>query len=620
MNLLAIISSCALLLSFPLTVFYLIDKSHIGKELKFFIVVLTPLLITLTGLPFKIIGELSLFAKGITIISLFVSLICIGNNFKQIPIFLKSRYLDLIFLILISAIYMKDAFTHISIGYVDSLSSYGFILRFLDSTPENYQPGYAIYAAPLVEMYNFENDLNYLGSIVGLSFISYIMFLLNSFRKNFGYIFIIFLVLPFFIEVNKTFIGVTTSSMSFYALVATLVGIIRYILSTEKYKIFYLTPLIMSWIITPVLGYYLIIIVTSIFLIQLVFSRQNIFSQIRILTVGYLSVLLYFANSVLSELFYYRRLELTNVRTIPELLTSASGVIGYVQIGMWESGKSSNNKVSSGFFDYASLLMSEMFSTSNKLRVLSSYMDFGAYFALIMVLIVFIIAVKRSNIEYRILCIAAIIFGASLCFGIFEFSYIKGRSGWYYLLSINLIASILITRLNSFVFDKILVLVFILSSLTNLVSYPVIHYRYHNEEIFFYLREKLSTDFQGDIFIYSDLPNLSSINLDNAKYLPTKSLLDIEFSQNDGETDVYMAVLDFNYDLVDPILSRKYHYAVTSSTGLASELTLERNLKIANSSMLEDFLLSQEFTKSDEVGNFKVYVYSKRNSNRAENK
>jgi hypothetical protein len=134
------------------------------------------------------------------------------------------------------------------------------------------------------------------------------------------------------------------------------------------------------------------------------------------------------------------------------------------------------------------------------------------------------------------------------------------------------------------------------------------------------LREKLSTDFQGDIFIYSDLPNLSSIKLDNAKYLPTKSLLDIEFSQNDGETDVYMAVLDFNYDLVDPILSRKYHYAVTSSTDLTSELTLERNLKIANSSMLEDFLLSQEFTKSDEVGNFKVYVYSKRNSNRAENK
>jgi hypothetical protein len=407
--------------------------------------------------------------------------------------------------------------------------------------------------------------------------------------------------------------------MSFYALVATLVGIIRYILSTEKYKIFYLTPLIMSWIITPVLGYYLIIIVTSIFLIQLVFSRQNIFSQIRILTVGYLSVLLYFANSVLSEFFYYRRFEPTNVRTIPELLTSASGVIGYVQIGMWESGKNSNEKVSMGFFDYVSLLTSEIFSTSNKLRVVSSYMDLAAFFALFTVLIVFIIAVKRSNIEYQILCIAAIIFGVSLCFGIFEFSYIKGRSGWYFLLSINLIASILITRLNSFVFDKILVLVFILSSLTNLVSYPVIHYRYHNEEIFFYLREKLRTDFQGDIFIYSDLAYLSSIKLDNAKYLPTELLLDIELNQNIGKTDVYVAVLDFNAGLVDPILSRKFHSSTTSSIYLTSELTLERDLKIENSSMLEDFLLSQEFTKLDEVGDFKVYVYNKRVTDRAEN-
>jgi hypothetical protein len=407
--------------------------------------------------------------------------------------------------------------------------------------------------------------------------------------------------------------------MSFYALVATLVGIIRYNLSTEKYKIFYLTPIIMSWIITPILGYYLIIIVTSIFLIQLVFSRQKIFSQIKVTIVGYLSVLMYFTNSGLSDFFYHRRFDLTGIKTIPELFMSALGVIGYVQIGVRESGDTSKNIVISGFFDYVSILMSEIFSTSNKLRVLSSYMDFAAYFALFMALIVFVIAVKRSNIEYQILCIAAIIFGVSLCFGIFEFSYIKGRSGWYFLISINLIASILITRLHSFVFDKILVLVFILLTVINLVSYPVIHYRYHNEEIFFYLREKLRTDFQGDIFIYSDLPNLSAIELDKAEYLPTKLLLDIELSQNDGKTDVYVAVLDFNDDLVDPILSRKYHYAVTSSRDLTSELTLERDLKIENSSMLEDFLLSQQFTKLDEVGDFKVYVYNKRVTDRAEN-
>jgi hypothetical protein len=133
------------------------------------------------------------------------------------------------------------------------------------------------------------------------------------------------------------------------------------------------------------------------------------------------------------------------------------------------------------------------------------------------------------------------------------------------------------------------------------------------------LREKLRTDFQGDIFIYSDLPNLSAIELDKAEYLPTKLLLDIELSQNDGKTDVYVAVLDFNDDLVDPILSRKYHYAVTSSRDLTSELTLERDLKIENSSMLEDFLLSQQFTKLDEVGDFKVYVYNKRVTDRAEN-
>ena len=80
-----------------------------------------------------------------------------------------------------------------------------------------------------------------------------------------------------------------------------------------------------------------------------------------------------------------------------------------------------------------------------------------------------------------------------------------------------------------------------------------------------------------------------------------------------------MAVLDFNAGLVDPILSRKFHYATTSSIDLTSELTLERDLKIENSSMLEDFLLSQEFTKLDEVGDFKVYVYNKRVTDRAEN-
>ena len=159
--------------------------------------------------------------------------------------------------------------------------------------------------------------------------------------------------------------------MSFYALVATLVGIIRYNLSTEKYKIFYLTPIIMSWIITPILGYYLIIIVTSIFLIQLVFSRQNIFSQIKVTIVGYLSVLMYFANSGLSDFFYHHRLDPTSVKTIPELLRSAAGVIGYVQIGMRESGNTSNDEVGAGFFDYVSLLMSEIFSTSNKLNSLA---------------------------------------------------------------------------------------------------------------------------------------------------------------------------------------------------------------------------------------------------------
>jgi hypothetical protein len=580
-------------------------------------VCLTPIIVALLGLPFRYAGQLNLYAKGITVFCVTVSFILLAKKFKKIPTFFRKYYAQLLFILIICVIYLKDAFSHISIGYVDSISSYGFIRRFLETTPENYQPIYAIYASTLVDVFNYEIYLNYLGSTLGISFIVYIIILLNSYSQNWGYFFVTILTLPFFVEVNKTIIGMTANSMSFYALVVAVIGILKYLESTEAHKIAYLIPVMASFLVTPVLGYYLILIVTFITITNIVFLRQNFHLQINLILSVVLAVFFYLANSFLSKFFYNHLTDRDN--NLKLLVENPFGVVGYVEIGRAESGIATTFSSDPGLLNLTRIILTDIFSTSDKLRYLTSYVDLAGFIILLISFSILILSLRIKNLELQVLSISTLVFGISIMTGIFEFTYLKGRSGWYYLITTSLIFSFLLSRIRSLVTDKTLTIVFLFSAILNFVYYPIVHYRYHSEDIYYYLRDELIKKNPGDIEMYSDLEFPLLTESSRVRYFPTSNLLDSNFRGKDQGHTVYIAVLDFEKRLLDPVLSRSYHYSVTSTTNLSIELIKKRNEKLQDSRNKERLLISQGFYFFSEAGNHKIYVYSFNNTGRIGN-
>lgn len=597
-----VLFSALVLGSLTISMHFISEKLIKNKDISRFLVGITPITLVLVGLPFKIVGELKFFAWTMTLLSMSLTIYFILFHIKK-KIALRVKILPVLYFLISVPLFFYDSFVNSTVGYVDSESSYSWIENFLNGSPYSYQPGYAIYAGFLVNLVSFKYDLNILGSVLGLFFFIHATFLMNNFKKNMGYVFGIFLLTPIFLEVSKTLIGVTANSMSLYLVICAIVGLTKFLESNETNRLVYLTPLLGSSIIAPLVGYYLIIITFMIFIISLLvkfFDKTRIF---LCLVTSLLSMGIYGLNAILSEYFFSIR---ENTGTSLSLSQPSESLL-YIQIGINDySQKVDTISTPTAIDDNLKALVFDLFSIEGKLRVINNAVDLAGYIILFLSLLLFLIALKRQDVTLVLFSLANIIFGVSVMVGMFEISYLKGRSGWYFLISSGMITSYILVNNIKLKMINILQL-FTILALLNIMLNPIQHYRYHDEEIYQTMKTILKQDLNKNVIIFSNMPSFTLLT--KTSYTLDQLPLDVANGQmrNEEFEEIRLYVLDFNEKLIDPILSRQYHYSSTRKNNILEEIQTNNLKKLEISKQMEKKLIEYGYHLIVDINSYRVY-------------
>ena len=280
------------------TLLYFGYPSKIAKINTF----LYPLYYILLVSSFRIFRLEDFAAIGILLMAISINIAMLLRVIKR-KFQLPNLKIPLLIIVIITINYSKDAFNHISTGYVDSHNSFEWFKSLNANYESGYQPGYFLFVKQLYLLYDFHSSLNYLGSIIGIIVIINTIFLIYTINKNAGLIFASIIQLPIFLELNKVIIGLTSNSLSFLILAGTIIGLILFYdqeSSIQHRNITVAISSLSSTIAVPTLTFYLF----PLFIIVAIIFRGKEKIRTSLLPTLYLAlgVVLYVVNGVYGTL------------------------------------------------------------------------------------------------------------------------------------------------------------------------------------------------------------------------------------------------------------------------------------------------------------------------------
>jgi hypothetical protein len=382
-----------------------------------------------------------------------------------------------------------------------------------------------------------------------------------------------------------------------------LAGLIIYfektVLMSMKYKSSVLLLSLMSGAITsPVVNLYLTLPLLVIILIAIQ-GNFTLSYLAKPALYNFYGSLIYGLNGIVSPITYgfYN-----NEIFTPTLQTSnLTGLIEFSRDGASLAASSVDEDD-----DYL-IIFRDYFFINDEIRPISSFLDLVGYISLLFSFIVFIYYYRRKNIAFTILAFFAGYFGIITMFGIFDLSYIKGRAGWYFIfIFILLISALLSVTVTSYLIYRVFIFLLIIINLVTLRTHPITHYRYHDEYIYFEIRDIVSAvDVSSKIIINDELPQLGVID----QRLQVRELKDI-LNKQEVENST-LIVLDFNKKLPDPVLSREFQFRDVANQDIT--VTLEKRIeeKIKQSKISEKEIIKNNFMIIYEDAHYKIYFLSK---------
>jgi hypothetical protein len=174
--------------------------------------------------------------------------------------------------------------------------------------------------------------------------------------------------------------------------------------------------------------------------------------------------------------------------------------------------------------------------------IFDSIYSFGAWALFPILLYLLFGAHKRRNIPLLIFVLSTLYYLIVTQFGVFEFSYSKGRAGWNLLLLAPICIIIFLSKFINRLKPTLLFLLVLISAVSSLVSPPVT-YRIEPEEALFRFRNLVSNK---DVQLFSDF-SAARVLGQNVELINEE-----ELSNNYGSKYV---LLNLSNRLPDPVLS-----------------------------------------------------------------
>ena len=578
------------------TLLYFGYPSKIAKINTF----LYPLYYILLVSSFRIFRLEDFAAIGILLMAISINIAMLLRVIKR-KFQLPDLKIPLLIIVIITINYSKDAFNHISTGYVDSHNSFEWFKSLNVSYESGYQPGYFLFVKQLYLLYDFQSSLNYLGSIIGIIVIINTIFLIYTINKNAGLIFASIIQLPIFLELNKVIIGLTSNSLSFLILAGTIIGLILYYdqaSSIQHRNITVAISSLSSAITVPTLTFYLF----PLFIIVAIIFRGKEKIRTSLLPTLYLTlgVVIYVVNGVYGTL--QSNLQKSTESRSP-LLGNTQTVVEIVSKAPRELDQSEVLSLS----DQIIALLRDYLVFSSEVRPLSGWFSISGYLILICILLVLFSPMGKRRLDLKLLLVFLLYFGIITMLGVFDLTYIKGRAGWYYLFIFAITISFLFSYIKVIsARSELIPLLFILVSIITYFYWPIYHYRYVDENVYRAVRD-LTFDLKNSnqIFINDTLPYAK--NISNKIYLSSDEALMSDPSK--GKTIIF--VLDFNTKLLDPTLSRQFQKSEINNSNFLEKLYQIRDDKIRDAITLQKYLLDEDYDLYKSVDGYKIFWKSK---------
>ncbi len=384
-------------------------------------------------------------------------------------------------------VYYYDAFKNISPSYVDTFANYAWIKYNLTSPNLGYFPGLTIISNISYLISDPLYSLNYFSvslSLIILLSINLILFNILSSASLF--IFNIILASPIYYPLLYTRVGLNNGmlfALFFYAIIAIFIKY-KYFL---KFNLANLIIVIITLFAAALTAPHMLLLIFPSILYSCWVVRHQVSIKMLSIFLSIYGVALALGISFNLKFPSYWKYLLPSPSPSPSPSPPPS--------------ESSLN------------LISELIKIKFPIRpVFESYLSSFAYIFLIITVISLIYAFKYKSIKYQIILGYCFFLNITILTGLFEFSYLKGRSGWYLMYACALFASFifdtLLKKFESFKLIKYLnTLLFIgvLSSSILSTLVPPKPYRIQNEDGLLYMKNILKKKNASFVHLKTDL-------------------------------------------------------------------------------------------------------------------
>jgi hypothetical protein len=579
------------------SVFFIISYFSIEIRTRLLFGVSSPFIFIILGYPFKVLGRLDFFAIFQLSLFLVVFFLTLKNKKTTLKIFrFRKPYPVLFFMVYILHFLSFEARTNYSYAFRDMTTSHMLIKSIIFETAWGYQPGLAIYLAPVYQILDPAASLDYLGFAIGLVLLVYVAILLEIIKKYLSLYFIVLLTLPFFTQNQYYLIGLSNNQF-FILYIPLIIYLIYRIKDFDKESKFYLvliSLIMLSLTITsPSVSYYI-----GYFLVLFLITLPIVFNY----SLKRISFIL--LNYIFGIGIYFFDMNIKPIQTVDFLSEQvfADNSTVFTTISTADStADSTTYSTSNSIF----LLLWDFLKLKFLINPFDSYFNAVGYMALLITLAVCIYSLLVKNLFYFLLSGAGVFSGFSTLTGIGQYSFIIGRIGWFYILIVIILASSIILNLvfkYSLNFYILILGIFII--IFNSLN-PPSDYRFDNEDIHIKVYN-LVNESKSPFYLFSTL-------YDNRIYHFKKNVLLINDPQAGlGQTPyadlsehlknckkhscaTTIVLIDKSLKLSDPILTRSINRVKINDDTILKEFYSARNKILETNINLERMLIQNGF-------------------------
>lgn len=455
----------------------------------------------------------------------------------------------------------------------DTVNLNNFCILYLNNGELSYFPGALSFLCPFLYFSDNFINLNFFSAILSLLILFYLIILLHDILSEIGLV--IFILINYSIlfypllMVRITYNGSAIYYLIFLAFINFLIKFYTSKLTKAQFLFSQTVILISAGFLAPHISMLVSIPILICYLCLFVQKKINFENILYLVVLIILSISLFFIvtkNSIHSYEMTYNLIQNKN----------------------FELNESFFKLTKEAIFEFLRIKYPIRNPLDNVLSLFSYLIIFFYIY-----LIKFVNQIKGSIF----LVIFGLYLGVVTITGIGEFAYLKGRSGWYYMLTAAFTISLFLVFLfDKFKFKKANYLIYFLLSvnLLTILIYPPKFFSENEREIYINIKNNLDLKTNNSALIYSNFKHLNFID---------KRLIKVDLNSSN--------ILNSNFVVLD----KKFDFNILRKSNLISYEKRNENLIFNDSVMnlksnflftsyLLDFFLDNEFIKNKENSEF----------------